>query len=503
MNYRLLAKFLGYFALAIGVSFAPSILWAFWFGEWSEAIGLAIATAIAGGFGGILYQAGRRAPDQLYQREALGLVALAWIMASVFGALPYVCTGVLNPVDAVFESTSGFTTTGASVISDIPAVPKSVLFWRAFTHWLGGMGIVVLFIAVLPYLGAGGKQLFRSETTGPDPHGLRPRIKESAALLYKIYLGLTIAQTAALMLTGKMDFFHALCHTFGTLATGGFSTQNESIAFYDSIAVECIIIFFMIAAGTNFSLYFGLFRKQFKNIIMDTEWRAYLCILAVATILIAINLAVPVGRGSFEHFSEETGTLVEQRHYEWDHALRVAAFQSVSIMTTTGYATDDFDKWPHFSRTLMVVLMFVGGCAGSTGGGMKVVRIIMLAKMAFQRIESTFRPKTIRVLRLSGHVVDEDVQRMVFAFFVLNMFCFVVGTLIMSLFGLPLVTAATSVIATLNNIGPGLELVGATSNFAFIPDVGKLFLVVFMIMGRLELFTILVLFVPSFWRAGR
>lgn len=503
MNYALLSKYLGFFAGAMGLLFLPSIGWAMWFGEWDVIMGLLLASGASLAIGGILYILGRNADSVLYQREALGMVASAWFLAVSLGALPYICTGSLGVVDAIFESSSGITTTGGSVLNDYDALPKSVMFWRMFTHWLGGMGIVVLFVAVLPYLGAGGKQLFRSESTGPDPHGLRPRIRESATLLYRIYFGLTIVQTIALMATREMPFFDALCHTFSTLGTGGFSTKAESIEFYDSIVVETILIFFMIVASINFSLYFAMIKGNLKSLFRDTECRVFIGVLVAAVLLVTANLALPHARGDLAHYREFTGESIEQVHYTWPHAFRTAAFQVTSMITTTGYATDDYDTWPHFSRMLIVWLMFIGGCAGSTAGGMKIIRVIILLKMVYHRVESTFRPKRVRALRVGEHVIDENVQQMVGAFFVMNIAWIVTGAFVMSLLGMPLISGVSATVACLQNIGPGLELVGPHQNFSVVPDLGKLYLAFSMIVGRLEMFTITVLLVPSFWRVGR
>jgi len=488
MNYRLMAKYLGHFAIAIGLLMLPSAAWAVYFREWGPLLALCLSVAVSCAVGGLLALFGRNAPPRMYEREALGLVGLSWLIAAGLGALPYVFAGVFNPVDAYFECMSGFTTTGSSVMMDIEGTAKGILFWRSFTHWLGGMGIIVLFIAVLPYLGAGGKQLFRSESPGPDPQGLRPRIKDTASILYKIYLAFTIAETVALMMAG-MTLYDALCHTFGTLATGGFSTRQASIGAFDSVAVDTIIIFFMICAGSNFALYFALLRGNRKALWQDAEWRTYILVIVLCTAVVTLNLR---GVGPADHDTAVYPSL--------GSALRYAAFQVVSIMTTTGYCTADFDTWPYFSRMLLLLLMFVGGCAGSTGGGIKVVRIIVLLKMAYWRIEYTFRPKTIRAVRVSGLVVEDSVQRTIYAFFVLYLLCFAGGSLFMSFLGLPFQTAVSSVAATLNNIGPGLELVGAVQNYAHVPAVGKVFLSLCMVLGRLELFSILVLFLPAFWR---
>jgi len=560
----------------------PSALWAIYFHEWSVLRAFVLAMLVSLAVGAALTQIGKRASDHMYQREALAMVGVSWLVAAALGALPYVFADVLGPVDAYFESMSGFTTTGSSVLTDIEGTYKGILFWRSFTHWLGGMGIIVLFIAVLPYLGAGGKLLFKSESPGPEPRGLRPRIQDTASILYIIYGGLTVLETVALMWAG-MDLFDALCHTFGTLATGGFSTRQASIGAFNSVAVDTIIILFMVCAGANFALYFAMLRGNWKAPWRDTEWRVYMALLILCTGAVTLNLL------GLEHYSPIASTAQEATHvaiqndaneeatdvtltssngetrvlgdldraetvsvdlrafgertyqlayrlggvahvaaspavaptcrrtaatiasdgrvdwrpvpdYSPSQAVRYAAFQVASIMTTTGYCTADFDGWPHFSRMLLLVLMFVGGCAGSTGGGMKVVRIIILAKMTYWRLESTFRPKMVRAIRLSGEVIDDDTRRRVYAFFVLYLAWFVVGALFMSLLGLPFQTAVTAVAATLNNIGPGLEAVGATMDYHLVPAVGKVFLALCMVLGRLELFSICVLLVPAFWR---
>ena len=497
MNYRLVARFLGHFMCALGLLMLPSAGWAVYFQEWRVLGAFALSIFISLGLGIGLARLGRQTQGQLHHREALGLVGAAWLVAAGLGSLPYIFAGVFNPVDAYFECMSGFTTTGSSVLTDIEGTYKGILFWRSFTHWLGGMGIIVLFIAVLPHLGVGGKLLFKSESPGPDPRGLRPKIKDTASILYIIYGGLTLLETAALMGAG-MSLYDALCQTFGTLATGGFSTRQGSIGAFDSLAVDMIVIFFMICAGTNFALYFAMLRGNWKAPWRDTEWRVYVALLAVCILVVTLNLLGAQHHAAIEATAQQPPP--QTPHYSVGQALRYASFQVVSIMTTTGFCTADTDAWPHFSRMLLLILMFVGGCAGSTGGGMKVVRIVMLVKMAYWRLESTFRPKTVRAIRISGEVVDEDTQRTVYAFFVLYLAWFVGGTLFMSVLGLPFQTAVTSVAATLNNIGPGLEAVGATMDYHLVPAVGKLFLSLCMVLGRLELFSILVLFVPAFWR---
>lgn len=499
MNYRLLAKYLGHFIIAIALLMLLSGGWAIYFHEWRALTAFLGAIAITSLLGVALALAGRHAEDQMFQREALALVGLGWLLIAGIGALPYVLRGTLGPIDAYFECMSGFTTTGSTVLVNIEATDKSILFWRSFTHWLGGMGIIVLFIAVLPYLGAGGKQLFKSESPGPDPRGLSPRIKDTASILYKIYFGLTVLETVALMLAG-MSLYDALCHTFGTLATGGFSPRAESIGAFQSVSVDLIVIVFMVLAGTNFALYFAMLNGDWAAPFRNTEWRVYMTILGIAIVLVTFNLVGAQGTAALEVPTDTAGQTPPE--YSFGHALRVAAFQVVSITTTTGYCTDDFNVWPYFSRALLVMLMFIGGCAGSTGGGIKVIRVIMLAKMAYRSLESTFRPKTVRALRINGEVVDDDIQRTVLSFFVLYIAIFAGATAFMSFLGLPFQTALTSVAATLNNIGPGLEYVGAIENYALIPGIGKIMLSLCMVMGRLELLSICVLFLPAFWRQG-
>ncbi|GMW00112.1 MAG: potassium transporter [Candidatus Hydrogenedentota bacterium] len=502
MNYPILARYLGYFFIATGISMIPSLGWAVYFGEGIifgngnafEAFLESILASIILGL--VLVFMGRKAQNKFFQREALGLVGIGWIVGAALGALPYVFSGTCGPVDAYFESMSGYTTTGASIFAteDYAQVQRSIMFWRSFTHWLGGMGIIVLFIAVLPYLGGGVKQLFKSASPGPDPRVLNPRVKTTAMLLWKLYLGLTVLQTVLLMLAGQ-SFFEVLCHTFGTLATGGFSTRPASIGELNSLPVELIILLFMVLAGTNFGLYVHLISGRLSSVWKDAEWRVYIAIMIAATVLIAWNLS---GNASAQPVTSSESTAAPT---STGAALRLASFQVVSVMTTTGYVTADFDTWPEFSRYLLLLLMFVGGCAGSTGGGIKVVRWIMLAKMAYWRVEATFRPKTIRVLRVGGEVVDESIQKTVYGFYVLFSLWFIVATLAMAAMGLPIVSAISAVAATLNNIGPGLELVGPMQNFAGIPAAGKLLLSLCMVLGRLELFTICVIFIPSFWRS--
>jgi len=492
MNYQSVIKYLGIFSIATCVLYLPSVAWACWFRETQVIAAFFQSVLVVLSFGGLMVVVGRRANGRLFNRETLALVGLGWLLIAGYGALPYVFSGELSFVDAYFESMSGFTTTGATVITDIETWPKGLLFWRSFTHWLGGLGIILLLIIVLPFLGAGGKLLYRSEVPGLDKQGLRPRIKDSALILFKIYAALTVLMTILLICAG-MNTFDALCHTFGTLATGGFSTRNASIAAYDSLLIEIIIVVFMIIAGTSFGLLYCISRREWRKVIWNSEWRLYILILGLSSILITANLMGAQG------IITEEGTAPTVKYTDFFGTFRMAVFQVSSIMTTTGYCTENFDTWPFFSRSLLVALMFVGGCSGSTGGGLKVIRILFLAKIIAHHLKRTFHPKHIRIIKIDNTIIDNTVQHSVLTYFLINIVAVIFGVLFLSLLGLPAVTAFTSIAATLNNIGPGLELVGAVETYAFIPASGKILLSFFMAMGRLELYAISVLLIPSFW----
>ncbi len=482
MNFRVVCKFLGIILFLVGVSMTFSAAWAFYFHEGHVVRAFIYSMGIAFAVGLLLFWYGGRSREELLRKEGMLLVGLGWLLAALFGCLPFIFSGVIvNPISAYFETMSGFTTTGATVLSDLESIPQGILFWRSFTHWLGGMGIIVLFIAILPHLGAGGKVLFKSEVPGPTAEGLKPRLRQTATRLWAIYVGLSLTQTVLLRLEG-MTLFDAFCHTFGTMATGGFSTKSAGIAHYDSVLIDVTIIGFMILAGTNFNLYYRMLRGKWKAVPFDAEWRIYAGIMLTAIILVTLNLRS-------QAIYHDLGT-----------ALRYASFQVVSIVTTTGYCTADFDLWPSFSRILLVLLMFVGGCAGSTGGSMKVVRVSVLFKRATLEVRKVFRPQLATTIKIGQAPVTEERVTAILAFVILFVGIFAVASCSMALMGLDLATAVTSAIATLGNIGPGLAGVGATMNYADIPLPGQLILSICMVLGRLELYAILVLFVPSFWK---
>lgn len=415
----------------------------------------------------------------LRTREGFLMVTASWIAASAVGALPFVLSGAIpSYTDAFFETMSGFTTTGASILTVIETVPRSVLFWRSLTHWLGGMGIVVLTVAILPFLGVGGVQLVRAESPGPTLDKMAPKITQTAKILWFLYLGLTVLETLLLMF-GGMDLFDALTHTFGTLATGGFSPRNASVGAYNSGYIDWVITIFMIMAGMNFGLYHKLLRGNFRDIFRNTEFKVYLAILLGSTLIITVALLdVYSGFGK---------------------SLRYAGFQVASIITTTGYATADFDLWPMAAKGVLFFLMFVGGCSGSTGGGPKVIRIAALFKLALNEMRYMSRPRGIFRVRIDGEPVKKDFLYSVSGFLILYLICLLAVTLTVSFFGTDLVTGFTTALVTVGNIGPGFGMVGPTMNFSFYHPFVKWVLSAAMLAGRLEVYTVLILLTRSFW----
>ena len=423
--------------------------------------------------------------EEITSREGFAIVTFAWAATAHFGALPYLLTGVIaSPVSAVFESMSGFTTTGATVFTEIESLPHGILFWRSLTHWLGGMGIIVLVIAVLPYLGVGGMQLFRAEVPGPTPERLQPRIAQTAKLLWLVYVGLTVAQVLLYVL-GGMETFDAVNHAFATLATGGFSTKNASIAAYDSRYIHYVTILFMYLAGVNFSHHFRAATGRFAY-LYDQEWRFFtLVILAFAVGITAVNL----GAGSYAL----DGQGVEA-------AFRHGLFQVVSITTTTGFVSADYELWVPGGQGLLLALFFVGGMAGSTGGGIKAVRVLLLLKATANEIRKQLHPKAILLTRVGTKVVREDVLANVVGFVILYLLLCLVGAMVLAIMGIDLLTALGASLATVGNVGPGFGLVGATDNYGWMsaPQLG--ILTFLMLVGRLEIYTVLILFYRETWK---
>lgn len=414
-----------------------------------------------------------------YTKEGFLTVALSWIILSIMGALPFVFSGSIPSfVDALFETVSGFTTTGASILPEVESLSHSILFWRSFTHWIGGMGVLVFILSLLPMTGGYHMNLMKAESPGPSVSKLMPRVRSTAKILYEIYLVLTIIEILFL-LAGKMDLFDALTTAFGTAGTGGFGIKNDSLAGY-STYLQNVVTIFMILFGINFNIYFLILIGKFKQAVLSEELRYYLGVIAASILVIGLNT---------REFFPSLGTSFQQ-----------AAFQVGSIITTTGFATTDFNTWPAVSKTILVMLMFVGACAGSTGGGIKVSRFVILFKTIRKEIRMFIHPQTVKKIRMDGKSIEHEVVRSVNVFMITYVIIFSLSVLLIGFNEFDLVTNFTAVAATLNNIGPGLELVGPTQNFGFFSDASKLVLIFDMLAGRLEIFPLLLLFTPESWK---
>ena len=479
MHIYLVIHVLGLLLIFLSATLLLPIPFALYYGE-GDYIFFIIAALITFAVGFAAFKLTHLKRD-LRSREGFAIVTLGWISFSLFGCLPFLLSGFIPSLaDAFFETMSGFTTTGASILVNIEMLPHGLLFWRSLTHWLGGMGIIVLSIAILPFLGVGGMQLFKAEVPGPVPDKLTPRVTQTAKILWGVYVLISFLETVLLML-GGMNLFDALCHTFGTMATGGFSTRNASIGHYNNAYIDYIIIFFMLAAGTNFSLHYHFLKRGFKSYIKNNEFRLFLSLTCISTIFIGVHTI--------------------SRHYSnVEMAFRKTLFQVTSILTTTGFTTADFEQWAFSSQFILFLLMFFGGCAGSTGGGMKMIRLYVLIKFVFAEIKRLMHPKAVISVRVGNTVIPRDVVRNILGFLALLIGLFIFGVLVMTALGLDLMSAFAAVAATLNNIGPGLGSVGPTDNYAHIPVIGKWVLSFLMLAGRLEIYTVLILLAPSFWK---
>jgi trk system potassium uptake protein len=480
MKIRLVFYVVGFLQVCIGLTMALPAWCAWHYGESAlEAILWSMAISIVGG---AAIAALARSDDDIRVREGFAIVTFGWIAAAAFGSLPFMISGSIPSfTDAFFETLSGFTTTGASILTDIESQPLSLLMWRSQTQWLGGMGIIVLSIAILPFLGVGGMQLFKAEVPGPTPDRLKPRISQTATLLWAVYLLLTALEILLLHL-GGMSLFDSVNHAFTTMATGGFSTKNLSVGHYQSAYIQYVIALFMFLAGVNFSLHYRcLTGRGPAAYFRDREWQFYVSILAGATAVVFLVNWMHGAGASEQNF-------------------RDSVFQVVSITTTTGYATADFDFWAPLNRMMLLALMFVGGCAGSTGGGMKVIRLLLLLKHGKTELKKLLHPRAIVVVKVNRIRVRPEVMLNVLGFFSLYIALFLFFSFAMAGLGLDVLTASSSVAATLGNIGPGLAGVGPMQNFSAIPAVGKWLLSLCMLLGRLEVFTVIVLFMPEVWR---
>lgn len=432
-------------------------------------------------FGLALYRL-RLESNQIDYKAGFIIATGSWLLVTAFGSLPFIFSNSYPTlIDAFFESMSGFTTTGASVITDIEALSKSILFWRSTTHWLGGMGIIVLTLALFPSLKIAGMKLYRAEVPGPTKSKVLPQVAHTSRILYKLYILITAAEIAALKIAG-LSWFDSFIQTFGTVATGGFSNYNASIAAFNNPVIEYIIIFFMFVCGINFALYFYLLRGNFQPLWKDPETRLYSLVTIIACLLITFNLIAVMG-------------------YEAEEAFRKSAFQTVSILTTTGFATDDYTKWPALSQGAIFLLMFIGGCAGSTAGGIKNIRYLIMFKNFFREVLKLIHPKAVIPVRIGGNVIPDEIVQSVQIFFSLYFVILFITAFALAAMGMDLISSLTAVAATLGNIGPGFGIVGPVSNYAAIPPLGKFMLSFCMLLGRLEIYTVLVVISVRFWKS--
>ncbi|WP_406682956.1 TrkH family potassium uptake protein [Seonamhaeicola sp. MEBiC1930] len=493
LNYKIIFHFLGLLLLFNGGFMLLSALVSFLYkdGVTTQLLLAGIITLVLGVIGMVFT---RKHKKEINKREGYVVVTFGWIIMSLSGTLPYILTqSIPGFTNAFFETMSGYTTTGASILNDIEIVPKGVLFWRSLTHWIGGMGIIVLAIAILPLLGIGGMQLFAAEAPGPSGDKLHPRITDTAKRLWLIYFGYTAAETILLQVAG-MSFFDAINHALCTLSTGGFSTKNASVAYWnDNPLIQYIIIFFMFLAGTNFVLSYFAFKGKVQKIIQDEEFKLYFKFIAVFTIIAAVII----------YFRADVSTSSVSHPMvlgEGESAFRHALFQVLAIITTTGFVTADYTMWTSFLMVFFFGLMFLGGSAGSTSGGVKVVRHLILIKNGFLEFKRTLHPNAIVPVRYNNKAINRFIVFNVLAFFILYMLSFIIGGLVFSMFDIDFKSAIGLSASTLGNVGPALGDFGPVNNYAPLPPLAKWWASFLMLIGRLELFTVLILFTPFFWR---
>lgn len=490
IDFRLVTGILGGLVFCLGVFLFLPMLIALIYKEssWSAFFWTAVGSMVIGGMLFVIF----KPVYELRMREAFLIVTLTWFVGSLIGAIPFTLSGTLESfTDAVFESMSGFSTTGSTIFGGItsdgiqnPAIEeldKSILFWRSLSHWLGGMGIIVLTLALLPLLGIGGMELFQAEYSGSKSDKLTPRIQETAFLLWTVYMGMTTVQFLLLWIHPSMDWFEAINHAFSTMATGGFSTQNASVGAFNSVYIDTVITIFMFLAGINFAMHFRLFTGKTQSFFENREIRFYS--------LMAFIFIVAV-----------SGSLWIMDEYSFGEALQYGSFQVVSILTTTGFATDDYALWLPFSGFLLFALFFTGGCAGSTGGGIKMIRLMIIGKNMAREFKQIIHPQAIIPVRIGNRVIEATILKTILSFFVTYFLIFIIGALIMSSMGYDFQSSMGASIANLGNIGPGWGDFGPMEEYAHVPYAGKWVLLILMMIGRLELFTVLVIFTPWFWK---
>ncbi|MGI6727610.1 MAG: TrkH family potassium uptake protein [Anaerovoracaceae bacterium] len=485
LNFRLILKIVAIVIVIVALAMIPSFVVAILYGEYSTGIAFLKSIIPILSIGLLLTYFSKPSRLTIRIRDGLLIVGLSWILAALCSAIPFFISGSIpNFADAFFECASGYSTTGATILPDIESLPKSMLFWRSFTHWLGGMGILIFAIAILPSLGIGGVRIADAESPGPTLDKITPKMSDTAKILYFMYFGMTLIETILLLL-GGMNLFDALIHSFGSVATGGFSSYNNSIAHFDSLYIEIVITFFMVMAGVNFTLYYMVLQGNWKDFFRDQELRAYFSIIGVSIILITIILFI---FNTCESIFE---------------GLRLSVFQVASIITTTGFSTTDFNLWPSACKFILFLLMLIGGCSASTSGAIKVVRIVIFFKLIRRGFYKRLHSKAVVPIKLNDKNVPSDTVSNIVSFIFLYISLFLIGTFIVCLENVDLITAATSVATCLGNVGPGFEMIGPLSNFSLFSNPTTVLLGFFMIAGRLELFTLLLLLSPSFWNPDR
>ena len=476
MNSKVILSVLGTLLRFLGLMMIVPLLLALYYHEnplpFLAGMGL---TEIAGIYLWLRY----KSDDDWKLREAFAVVALSWLVAMFFGSIPFIVEG-MSPLNAFFETMSGFTTTDATILDQIESQSRSILFWRSMIQWIGGMGIIVLFVAILPKLSTAGKLLFRAEAPGPTEDKIKPRIRDTAKILWMVYVVISALQIAALHLAG-MSTYDAVTHTFTTMATGGFSPYGQGIAAFDSPLIEAIITIFMFIAGANFALLYRTLYTDHKILFKDEEFKFYTAVVVVASAMLILALRYGIGADPLT-------------------CLRYSVFQIVSLLTTTGFASIDFNLWPDSSRIVLLLVMFIGGCAGSTAGGPKAVRMLLLLKYARWELFKSIHPKAVKPIKFNGKTVPENMIQETVSFVVMYFLIFMTSTFIISLMGVDILTSITASITTLGNIGPGFNIIGPMGSFNALPALAKVVLIANMWIGRLEVFTVLVMFTPEFWK---
>lgn len=475
MNFRIILYVLGGLLRLLGLFMIIPLGVAYYYGESLTPFLVSILVTTLTGFLLLSY----KTEEEWMRKEGFAIVALGWLAAAVFGAIPFIMDGI-SPLNALFESMSGFTTTGSTILNDIESHPKSILFWRGMIMWLGGMGIIVLFIAILPKLGVAGRQLFRAEMPGPTEDKLKPRVRETARILWTIYFVISFLQVIVLMLAG-VSLYDSLNLMFSTVSCGGFSNYRLSVGAFNSPLVEYITALFTFAAGANFALYYRAIFVDKNTLLKDEEFQFYTALILAASGLLTFLLWRDFGTNLSDSF-------------------RLAIFHVISVMTTTGLVTTDFNLWSDSAKMILIIVGFIGGCAGSTGGGIKVVRVLILLKHSRMELFKALHPRAIKGVKLNSKNVPEEIVNSIVSFVVIYLLIFVSSTLILSVLGMDIISSFTASIATLGNVGPGMNIVGPMSSFDSIPPLGKLVLISNMWIGRLEVYTVILLFTPEFWK---